>query len=178
MSENTEPEKIQLRPGPPTEQDAAKNLNQRLKSLSSKGKANLKVLMYDRDLEELEPAQAEMIKRWTLLTELARTDAIRFTSWLQSDEKFKEAVWRRRIARLEFHGLEVDQALADKAKSGDPRSMTVFYQITGKYPVGGKLVETPKDGLENLSDEEIDERIAELDEEKKRMKGEFKKRKK
>lgn len=178
MSEKTEPENIEVRPGPPTEREAAYNLTEKLKGMSGKGKKNLQALMFDRDLEELEPAQAAMIKRWTVLVKLAATDAIRFTNWLQSDEKFKDAVWRRRIARLEFHGLEVDQALADKAKKGDPRSMTVFYQITGKYPVGGKMVETPKDGLENLTDEELADRIADLDAEEKRMRGEFEKRKK
>lgn len=178
MNDIPESENTEVRPGPPTEQEARHDLTEKLKGMSQKGKKNLQALMFDRDLEELEPAQAAMIKRWTVLVKLAATDAIRFTNWLQSDEKFKEAIWRRRIARLEFHGLEVDQALANKAIEGDPRSMTVFYQITGKYPVGGKMVDTPKDGLENLTDEELAKRIEDLDAEEKRMRGEFKKRKK
>lgn len=175
---NEEGEKPKLRKGPPTERDAAYSLTERLKNLSTKSKKDLRALMWDRDLEELEPAQAAIIKRWVVLTKMAATDAIRFTNWLQYDDKFKKAIWRRRIARLEFHGLEVDEALATKAKKGDPRSMTVFYQITGKYPVGGKLVETQKDGYENLTDKELQDRIDEIDEDQRRMRGEFEKRKK
>lgn len=175
---NEEGEKQEVRKGPPTEREAAYNLTERLKNMSTKGKKDLRALMWDRDLEELEPAQAAIIKRWIVLSKMAATDAIKFQNWLQSDDKFKKAVWRRRIARLEFHGLEVDEALAQKAKKGDPRSMTVFYQITGKYPVGGKLVDIPKDGYENLTDKELEDRIEELNEDAARMRGEFKKRKK
>lgn len=170
--------KVPLRPGPPTEAEAAKTLVDQLRGLSGQQKGDLKDLMFDRDLEELAPEQGLMLKRWMILNKISATDIIRFEGWMQSDDKFRIAVWKRRIARLEIHGMEVDDALAAKAKKGFERSMMIFYQVTGKMPVGGKMVEPPASDLSDLSDAQLTEREGDLDREISKLKGEMGKRKK
>lgn len=167
-----------IRPGPPTQAEAVVEVGAELKGLTNQSKWELKDLMYDRDLEDLTPEQAHMIKRWLVLNKLASRETIRFEGWMLGDDKFRQAVWKRRISRLEIHGLEVDAALASKAKKGDMRASMIYYQITGKMPVGNKMIDTPKDGLDSLSDDALSSREKELTAELQELNGEVGKRKK
>ena len=144
--------------GPPTVPEAAKLLKEQLEGLTAVHNVTLKSLMADRDLADLAPEKARVIKRLELLQDLAATEWISVKAWLQEDEAFRAAFERRRSYSLKKYGLLMNEHLAEIALSSSKESgaaMRLYYQLEGKLPVGGGFVKQEENrGM--MTDEELD----------------------
>jgi len=116
----------------------------------------------DKDILELSETQRKMVRDALALTKMTLVTRHKVAKAMRNDPKFNAVMEKVSWYHLMSYTPYVHAELALGALKGKRDYVRMFLQVTGKMPVGGKMMAPPENDLQSMSREELDQKIDDL----------------
>ena len=120
-------------------------------------------LQKDEDLMSLSKADRDLINEIIALDGLSIPRQRQLSIRLKADGKMRRVFERINWAFLKSHESVLMRALVAKALEGSEKSQMLVWQLIGKLPAGGRMMDTPETPISEQSKKTLEQRIKQLE---------------